>query len=137
MRTGASYRIAGMGGGTAAAVTAALGITPTDAFEVGEPIGRTGSVRDVSLWHLRSDLPEGLELADHLNAVLDRLEPRTDDLWRLVEQGYEIDWFCMLASNAFEHAAELDRVLLHRLLSVPGELLIDAMGDGEDDEDRR
>ncbi|MEV6825320.1 hypothetical protein [Amycolatopsis sp. NPDC051102] len=39
------------------------------------------------------------------------------------------DWFCLAASQATEHAIELDRPLLRRLLAIPGDLLLDTMGD--------
>ncbi|MGW4059365.1 DUF4279 domain-containing protein [Amycolatopsis sp. NPDC004747] len=72
-------------------------------------------------------MPDG-EVTDHLHWLLDRLEPKTDTLWQLTDHGYVADWFCLAASQATEHAIELDRPLLRRLLTLPGNLLLDAMG---------
>ncbi|PRY36687.1 uncharacterized protein DUF4279 [Umezawaea tangerina] len=83
----------------------------------------------MSLWLLSSALPPDGELADHLHWLLDRLEPKAGVLWRLVDEGYAADWFCLAASGATEHAVELDRPLLTRLLALPGGLLLDVMGE--------
>ncbi|MBP2324099.1 hypothetical protein JOF56_004484 [Kibdelosporangium banguiense] len=69
------------------------------------------------------------ELVDHLHWLLDRLEPKADVVWRLVDQGYVVDWFCFAVSGATEHAVELGRSLLKRLLVLPGDLPLDVMGD--------
>jgi hypothetical protein len=47
---------------------------------------------------------------------------------------YQANWFCHLASHATEHAADLDRQLLQRLLALPGDLWLDLCGDDIDDE---
>jgi hypothetical protein len=126
--TGATFRLSGVGG--AAPVTRSLGLEPSYAAEVGDPVGRTtATVRRTSLWTLSSDLSADRELAEHLTWLLDRLEPVRDTLWLLVAEGYVADWFCLAASQAAEHAVELDRPLLHRLLTLPGDLLLDVMGD--------
>jgi hypothetical protein len=107
-----------------------LGVEPTCAFEVGDQVGRTsGNTRRSSLWSLSSNLSPDSELAEHLSWLLDRLEPKSDLLWLLVNQGYVADWFCLAASEATEHAVELGRPLLRRLLTVPGDLLLDVMGE--------
>ncbi|MET1073219.1 MAG: DUF4279 domain-containing protein [Umezawaea sp.] len=111
-------------------MTRLLDLDPSQVFEVGDPVGRSpGNTRRVSLWLLSSDLPSDAELADHLHRLLNRLEPRTAALWQLVDQGYAADWFCLAASQATDHAVELDRPLLQRLLALPGDLLLDVMGD--------
>jgi hypothetical protein len=46
-----------------------------------------------------------------------------------IHEGYQANWFCYLASHATEHAAELDRQLLQRLLALPGNLWLDVSGD--------
>jgi hypothetical protein len=38
-------------------------------------------------------------------------------------------WFCYIASHATEHAAELDRQTLQRLLALPGDLWLDVCGE--------
>jgi hypothetical protein len=132
VRTGATFRLTGNYGGTAAAATRLLDLEPSDAFEASNRVGRRSeAVRRGSLWLLSSDLPPGCELSDHLHRLLDRLEPNADGLWQLTDQGYVADWLCLAASHATEHAIELDRLLFRRLLALPGNLLLDVMGDDD------
>lgn len=74
----------------------------------------------------------GVELSDQLGRLLDVLEPRVAELWRLVDEGWEANWFCYLGSHAAEHAAELDRELLRRLLALPGDLWLDVYSDADE-----
>ncbi|PPK92574.1 uncharacterized protein DUF4279 [Kineococcus xinjiangensis] len=133
-----TFRLVGESGGSARAVTDRLGITPTGAVEVGHPIGtrRPDRLYEQSGWWLSSATsPEdGVELAEALHRVLNQLEPVAPLLWELVEQGYWANWFCHVGSHATEHAVELDRAFLTRLLGLPGELWLDIYGD--DDEER-
>ncbi len=119
---------------TAAAVTARLGVTPTDELEVGSRRGPRSPARTSSLWSLSTGIDDGVELSDQIQHLLDRLEPVTPVLLDLVREGYEANWFCYLGSHAADHAAELDRALLERLLLLPGDLWLDVYGDGEDEE---
>jgi hypothetical protein len=57
------------------------------------------------------------------------LEPVIGQLWEPVYQGYEANWYYRIASHATEHAAELDRPTLQRLLALPGDLWPDVGGD--------
>jgi hypothetical protein len=112
LRTLVTFRLYGPAGGSAALVTATLGISPTRAFEAGAPANRrTHRRRDHSLWMLGStaEPEDGIELTTQLRRLLDQLEPVTPKPWRLVEQGYDANWFRYLGSQAAEHAAELDR----------------------------
>jgi hypothetical protein len=43
------------------------------------------------------------------------------------------NWCCWVASHATEHAVELDRPTLQRILALPGDLWLDVCGDGSDD----
>lgn len=119
---------------TAAAVTERLGVDPTCAHEDGEAVGpRSSGVREGSIWLLTSskDIEAGVELEVQLERLLSVLEPRATALWALVTDGYEADWFCFVASDAAEHAVELSRSLLSRLLQLPGDLLLDVCGDSD------
>jgi hypothetical protein len=131
----ATFRLFGNGTLTAAAVTRRLGIQPTRAFEPGDPVSsRSSNTRDRSLWLLSSSpgIQAGTELAEHLYRLLAILEPATALLWELAQVGYDANWFCYIASNAAEHAAELDRQTLQRILALPGDLWLDVCGDYTD-----
>jgi hypothetical protein len=137
MQTKATFRLSGGAGLTAAAITRRLAIQPTRAIEAGDPVSsRPASTHDCSLWLLSSsaDIEDGTELAEHLHRLLATLEPLTPLLRELIREGYEANWYCWIASHATEHAAELDRPTLRRLLALPGDLWLDVCGDGEDDE---
>jgi hypothetical protein len=140
VETTATFRLWGGAGLTADAVTRRLGLRPTRTVEAGDPISRRSArTRDSSMWLLSSSpgIEAGVELATQLNRLLVILEPVTPVLWDLVEAGYEANWFCFIASHAHEHAAELDRPLLRRLLELPGDLWLDVCGDGTDGEPGR
>jgi hypothetical protein len=132
VQTTATFRLFGRDTLTAAAVTHRLAIQPTRALEAGDPISsRSARTRDSSAWLLKSSpgIEDDTELADHLHKLLATLEPVTAALWDLVHEGYEANWFCYIASHATEHAAELDRPTLQRLLSLPGDLWLDISAD--------
>ena len=138
METTATFRLFGDATLTAAAVTRRLGIQPTRALEAGDRMSsRSAATRDSSAWLLSSSpgIETGTELAEQLHRLLVLLEPVTAQLWDLVRAGYEANWFCYIASHAAEHAAELDRQTMQRLLALPGDLWLDVCGDGFDCED--
>jgi Domain of unknown function (DUF4279) len=135
VQTTATFRLFGNAALTAAAVTRRLSIQPTRALEAGDPVSsRSARTRDSSAWLLSSSPEDGTELTEHLHQLLTILEPATALLWELIHEGYEANWFCYIASHATEHAAELDRMTLQRLLALPGDLWLDVCGDGTDHE---
>jgi hypothetical protein len=137
VRTRATFRLSGDAKLTAAAVTHRLAIEPIRAFEAGDPVSsRSVGTRDSSLWLLSSsaEIEDGTELSQQLHRLLAILEPVAAPLWELVHEGYEANWYCWIASHATEHAAELDRSTLRRLLALPGDLWLDVCGDDADDE---
>jgi hypothetical protein len=88
------------------------------------------------MWLLSSSprIEAGTELGQHLQRLLSLLEPLAGALWELAHAGYEANWYCWIASHATEHAVELDRTTLQRLLALPGDLWLDVCGDSMDDE---
>src|SRR5689334_6459587 len=50
------------------------------------------------------------------------LEPATAAQWELVRAGYDANWLCYIASHATEHAAELERQAMQRVLALPGDI---------------
>jgi hypothetical protein len=135
VRTLATFRLSGPPGATSGAVTDRLRISPSRSHEMGEPVGRLGGTQTHSAWLLESapGPQDDIELADQLRGLLTRLEPVTAALWELVGEGYWANWFCYLGSRSTEHAAELDREILQRLLVLPGDLWIDLHPQGEDE----
>jgi hypothetical protein len=128
VETTATFRLLGRTGLTAAAVTRRLSIQPTRALEAGDPVSRrSAKVRDSSAWLLASSagIEVDTELSEHLHRLLASLEPVTALVWELVQEGYEANWFCYIASHATEHAVELDRTILQRLLALPGDLWLE------------
>ena len=135
VETTAAFRLSGNALLTAAAVTRSLGIEPTRSFEAGDPVSsRSAAARQGSLWLLASGpgIETGTELAEHLHRLLAVLEPATAALWELAHAGYDANWLCYIASHATEHAAELDRHTMRRVLALPGDLWLDVCGDDTD-----
>jgi hypothetical protein len=60
------------------------------------------------------------------------LEPAAAALWELAHTGYDANWHRHIASHATEHAAELDRQTMRRVLTLPGDLWLDVCGDDTD-----
>ena len=139
METTAAFRLAGNAALTAAGVALRLGIQPTRAIEAGAPVSsHSAATRQGSLWLLTSGpgIETGTELAEHLHRLLAILEPATAALWELANAGYEANWLCYIASHATEHAAELDRQTMQRVLALPGDLWLDVCGDDTDHQGR-
>jgi hypothetical protein len=122
---------------TAEAVSRKLGIEPTRAGEAGDRVGRRSTARRAeSLWLISSALgiEDEVELGEQLGRLLAVLEPVAEALWELAGAGYEANWYCWVESHATEHAVEIDRQLMQRLLALPGDLWLDVCGDGEDED---
>jgi hypothetical protein len=73
----------------------------------------------------------GVELAESLRTLLDRVEHLVDELWKLEGEGYWVNWRCCAETlnvekhSVVEHDIELDRHTLQRLLTFPGDLWLD------------
>jgi len=119
-------------GRSAARVTDVLGISSDDLR--GRSGVRRASGDTPGVWLLGSSAHPrpGVELAASLQQLLDRVEPVTDRLCSLAAEGYTVTWFCYIGSHAVEHAVELDRVTLTRLLTLPGDLWLDIYPDDGD-----
>jgi hypothetical protein len=131
-----TFRLVGEPPRTAREVTERTGVVPTVAHEAGDPVGRSvsGRVHEQPRWEVchPGSPTDGVEIADAIRAVLDRLEPAADALHALVAQGWWANWFCFVGSAACEHAVEIDRDLMRRLLALPGDLWLDVYPDEED-----
>jgi hypothetical protein len=127
MRTTASFRLIGRPGLTASAVTDALAIEPSRLHEAGQARAAGAHPLDTSIWILKTNdgIEEGVELSVQLQRLLEIVEPVTARIWALVDEGYQANWFCYVGSNAAEHAVELDRSTLGRVLALPGDMWLD------------
>jgi hypothetical protein len=120
---------------TAEAVTRKLGLEPTRTGEAGGRVGRRSTVRRTeSLWLISSasGIEDEVELGEQLGRLLAVLGPVAGELWELADAGYQANWYCWVESHATEHALEIERMLMQRLLALPGDLWLDVCGDGED-----
>jgi len=119
-------------GGSAAHVTTSLGLAPTRYAEAGDPVRRGSSkIAENSGWILHSHVEgPGVEVDDSLGALLDLIEPKAHTLWQLEGEGYFVVWRCVAATNDLEHAIEIDRGNLRRLVDLPGVLRLDVYDDG-------
>jgi hypothetical protein len=135
VQTKATFRLGGCRAAlSAAAVTQRLGLQPSQAFEAVTAARRSPHTRSHSLWLLSSsqEIERNVDLSEQLGRLLAVLEPVAPNLWELVGAGYEANWYCWVASGATEHAVELDRTVLRRLLALPGDLWLDVCGDETD-----
>ncbi|AZI56889.1 DUF4279 domain-containing protein [Nakamurella antarctica] len=130
MRTRVTYQIFGDQTSLAAdRVSRAHGIAPTKSRESGEPTTTRQTARSSS-WSLPTGEPEDdVELSTQLETLLGILESRSNELWELSALGYRARWWCYAGSYAAEHAVEVSRALMGRLLAVPEERMLDFYND--------
>jgi Domain of unknown function (DUF4279) len=111
---------------TAAQVTHRLGLVPSFSAERGEPITprHPTRLRDRSLWRLDSRLDDHQPLHHHLADLLDQLAGKHQVLTELAVS-YDIDWFCLAATDNTQGSVELPHELIARLAAIPGDLVLD------------
>jgi Domain of unknown function (DUF4279) len=108
---------------------------PAQADRCPRVSARSTATHKEALWSLSAseDIEDDEELAVQLERLLAVLEPRANALWELADGGYEANWYCWVESHATEHAVEIERQILARLLALPGDLWLDVCGEGEDE----
>ena len=81
------------------------------------------AVNRTSIWILKCPLSDLLPMEDHLKWLLDRLEPRLDEVHSLAQE-YKADFFCGFSSGNGQGGFTLGIDLIARLakLNVPLEL---------------
>jgi Domain of unknown function (DUF4279) len=111
---------------TAAQVTRRLGLAPSFSAECGEPITPSNPtrLRDSCLWRLDSRLDDHQPLHRHLVDLLDQLVGKHQVLTELAVS-YDIDWFCLAATDNTQGSVELPHELIARLAALPGHLVLD------------
>ena len=83
--------------GTATAVTGVLGISSTEAHELGEAKGdRESRTWANASWSLQSNLPWQQPLNEHVQQLCDAVEPHREALLGLAEEGSRLDFFCFV-----------------------------------------
>ncbi|HEX5994416.1 MAG TPA: DUF4279 domain-containing protein [Jiangellales bacterium] len=114
---------------SAAAVTERLGIEPTYSHEAGDTFGPRGEQRrGQAMWSLstRDDGPGRLD--EHLDRLLDRIEPKRPIIEDLAREGHQMDWFCCVRVDGGQGGVVLSVDLLQRLAALPIELALDIYG---------
>jgi hypothetical protein len=103
---------------------------PSFSAERGEPITsrHPTRLRDCSLWGLDSRLDDHQPLHHYLADLLDQLAGKHQVLTELAV-GYEIDWFCLAATDNTQGSVELPHELIARLAAIPGDLVLDIYTD--------
>src|SRR5260370_875909 len=80
-------------------INAILGLEPTQSGVKGERFStRHSAVRRTSFWLLKSPLSDSLPLAEHLEWLLDLIEPKLDLIGSLAEK-WRVDFFCGFSSE--------------------------------------
>lgn len=120
-------------GTTSSEITDRLGIMPTFSHEVGDA-GRSGHIRKGAMWGLSTEHLGRTALAEHLSALLDQVEDRREALQELSDEGFTMDWFCLVDVDGMG-GVNLDADLLARLGTFPIHLDLDIYGMEHDEAD--
>ncbi|MGI8549914.1 MAG: DUF4279 domain-containing protein [Dehalococcoidia bacterium] len=114
-------------------VTAKLALTPSSANAKGTPFGgRSRGHYQTGVWLLDSQLPKEAELNDHLQWLLDRLEPRIEEITEMRNMGYGTDFYCSLFMFREQAGIELTPEILSGIAAL-GAVLGLSMNCFEDD----
>ena len=105
-------------GPDAAVVTSMLGLQPTKAWNVGDPLpGRPDRARTHSRWEIASPLPTSAALEDQLDALLDYLEAHREAVTRAREQ-FGVGILCAVYTEHPNPGLHLTEATLSRLSSL-------------------
>jgi hypothetical protein len=97
-----------------------LGLTPAELFSRDEPMSArnpASRVRDEGLWLLDSELDSSEPIDRHLLVLLERLEPRIDELGALAADA-SFDFFVGFASESGQGGVVIGSELLARLTRI-------------------
>ena len=105
-------------GPDAAAVTAALGLEPSHAWGVGDPLpNRPGGRRQDARWEIVSPLPNSAPLEDQIDALLDRLEAHREAVARAREQ-FAAGILCAVYTEHHNPGLHLTEAALSRIAAL-------------------
>jgi hypothetical protein len=121
------------GSGTAANVTATLGLSATKSHEAGQPRSeRDSRPWATSMWQLHSELPWTEPLSQHLAQLCEAVEHSREALHRLAEEGYAMDVFCFVDVENGQGGVLISPEVLRRLGDLRLELALDIYADSDE-----
>ena len=81
------------------AVSRSLQLTPSGMWAAGDAIGPSGRTRTFSGWFLETrDAVRSIEIDEHLQWILERIEPRSHVIAELRRQNIDVDLDCFWSS---------------------------------------
>ena len=106
-------------------ITRALLINPDRTQQLGKE-RRPGKVAEVSAWFLSSQgSSKSNDLRVHLSWILDQISPHTETCYNLIENKFYFRIYCFWESESGNGGPVLDREIIHRLSTFPGEVHFD------------
>jgi hypothetical protein len=105
-------------------ISSLLGIKPDHSHRKGEPNNKRtksgkviiGHPYKTGIWNINSNLPETSSLEEHLNSLLDRLEPVGDKIKQLSIEGYRVDFYCAcFTEHEFQGGFDVGPDILERM----------------------
>ena len=107
-------------------VSGILGLQPTRSGRRGERMSPSSSktLLRKSVWILQTPLSDQAPLQDHLEWLLDTLEPKRDAIGEFTKQ-YETDFFCGFSSENGQGGCTFESSLLARLANLGVPLVLD------------
>jgi hypothetical protein len=106
-------------------ISALLGLEPSQSGVKGERFStRHSAVRRTSFWLLKSPLNDDLPLAEHLEWLLELIEPKLDLIGSLAEK-WRVDFFCGFSSENGQGGVTFEPSLLRRLAHLGIPLVLD------------
>jgi hypothetical protein len=108
-------------------VSRALGIEPTKCFRAGDERkpNRPYAPYRSGGWLLSTEAFESRDIREHVDRLLDRLEPSAPALARLVEEGARCSVFCFWSSDNGQGGPQLDPTQMARLAALNLPILFD------------
>jgi hypothetical protein len=107
------------------AVSAALGLVPSHAHEKGElRVTRTGPLAGHAtpwwrgVWLLYSERPSDATIQEHLDWLLQRVEPNADQIREWVEQGMKADFSVSLYQSTSQFGYDIGCEVLARMVRL-------------------
>jgi hypothetical protein len=106
-------------------ITSRLRITPTDTFRRGDPGVHGGPPSRLGGWRLSTEGFESLDIREHVDHLLDQLDPIASALAELHGQGIRQDVFCYWATSDGQGGPQLDASQMRRLAALGLSILFD------------